>query len=73
MPRNAIVQPTMYNTFGIENNCLISTFPRSDSLDAFVTMIPVDNDISNDGICETSPSPIVRIVYLERASFISIP
>ena len=68
-----MVNPTMYNTLGIEKSCLIRTFPRSDSFDAFVTIIPVDKDISNDGICETRPSPIVRIVYFDNASLISAP
>ena len=63
----------MISTLSIENNCPTSSSPSSPSLDALVTRIPVDREIRSDGICEQRPSPIVRIVYFERASLILNP
>ena len=72
-PKNARAAPTMIRTLSIENSCPTISSPSSPSLDAFVTRIPVDKDISNDGICEHNPSPIVRIAYVESASFTDCP
>jgi hypothetical protein len=38
-----------------------------------VTKIPVDNEISSEGIWLTRPSPIVRMVYLSAAAPMSMP
>ena len=46
---------------------------KSFSLEPFVTRIPVERDISKDGICETSPSPIVSRPNFCIASFASSP
>lgn len=40
----------------------MKSLPRLDSDVALVTTIPVPVEISNAGICETSPSPTDRIV-----------
>ena len=50
IPRKQRVPPTMTSTFGIPNNWLMSTWPKSASLDAFVTRIPVAIEIARDGI-----------------------
>ena len=73
IPRPAMTAPTRYKTFGTPNNCPISTVPKSASLDPFVTRIPVDREISREGIWLTRPSPIVKIVKVDKASFNSIP
>ena len=51
----------------------MKSLPRLDSDVALVTTIPVPVEISNAGICETSPSPTDRIVNLDNASAIGIP
>ena len=43
-PRNIIAPPTMKNALGIEKSSSTSSFV------ALVIMIPVDKDISSDGI-----------------------
>ena len=68
IPNRSIVIPTSNNTFGILNNCPIRISPIFSSFDAFVTRIPVESEIIIDGIWDTRPSPIVRIVYLLIAS-----
>ena len=73
IPRTESAAPTIISTLSIEKSCPTISSPSSPSLDALVTRIPVASDISNDGICELNPSPIVRIVYLERASLIDNP
>ncbi len=73
IPSAQSVAPTRYKTFGIPKSCRIMVEPKSESLLPFVTRIPVDNEISRDGIWLTSPSPIVRIAYLLNASVSSSP
>ena len=63
IPRKVIVAPTIYNTLGIPKSCFTSMDPKSASLDAFVTRIPVASEIKRDGTWLTSPSPMVNIPY----------
>ena len=72
-PRNIIAAPTAHITFGISKSCDTTISPISISLDTLVTKIPVARDIRRDGIELTNPSPIVRIVYLFKASPTGIP
>ena len=67
-PRNRITPDTMYITRGIPNSCLINIPLKSAALDPFVIRIPVAREISKEGICDTRPSPIVKIPYLLIAS-----
>ena len=57
----------------MEKSCPIKISPISASLDTFVTRIPVASEIIKDGICETRPSPIVKIIYLFNASVVVKP
>ena len=61
IPRNTIAPPTIYKTFGIPNNCFTKVPEKSAAFEPFVTRIPVERDIKSEGICDTRPSPIVRI------------
>ena len=60
-PRTDRVAPTKYITLGIPKSCLIITGPNSASLPPLVTRIPVDREISREGIWLTRPSPMVRM------------
>ena len=50
IPRKIITLPTMYITCGIPNSCLTRTPEKSASLEPFVTRIPVERDITSEGI-----------------------
>ena len=71
-PRSDIAAPTIRRTLSIDKSCPTISSPSSPSLEA-LTNIPVESDISNEGIWLQRPSPIVRIVYFCRASVISSP
>ena len=66
-----MVAPTIKSTLDMENNSPTNISEIPSSLAPLVTRIPVDNEISNDGIWLTRPSPMVRIAYLLSASIIS--
>ena len=68
IPKKIRVAPTIYNTFGIPKSCLISTSPKSASFDALVTKIPVEREMTREGIWLTKPSPMVRSPYCWIAS-----
>ena len=72
-PRTVIVIPTIISTNGEENNCVTNVELISCSVEVLVTKIPVAVEISKDGMALTNPSPIVTIVYFDRASESSRP
>ena len=72
-PKTASIAPTRYSAFGTPNSWLTNVVPKSASLLPLVTRIPVESEISREGIWLTRPSPMVRIAYLFRAAVISIP
>ena len=61
--------------FGWAKNWLTMSWPRgfAPSSPTRVTITPAVMDTSSAGICETSPSPIVRMPYLVTAQPTSLP
>ena len=69
MPEAAI------NALGRPNSCCPISAPRllSSSVRTRVTIIPAVMEINSAGICETNPSPIVKIEYSCKASPAAMP
>ena len=63
IPRNESTDPARMRTCEFPKSCFTRVSPKSFSFEPFVTRIPVDSEISSDGICDVIPSPIVKIPY----------
>ena len=72
-PRNTMTAPERYMTFGTPKSCFTRSGPKSASLPPLVTRIPVAREMRSEGMADTSPSPMVRMVYVERASPKELP
>ena len=59
--------------FGLPPNCRIIATSADPSVPPLVTTMPAAVDTSNDGICDTNPSPAVRVVKVAAASANGIP
>ena len=59
MPKSDLTIAAMSSAFGCAVSCLVMSRPKSDSLAARVTMIPVAVEIKSAGTCVTMPSPTV--------------
>ena len=51
-----------FNTFGCRKSCCVRVVPRLSFSAERVTKIPAAVEITKAGICETKPSPILRMV-----------
>ena len=60
--------PPIISACGCAKNCVATSLFKLPSETALVTIIPVAVEIKREGICDTSPSPIVAIEYTDNTS-----
>ncbi len=65
--------PAIISAFRDCVSCVVAEAPISVSAPDRVTIMPVDTAMSSAGICETRPSPIVRMPYFDSASVTDSP